>query len=96
MANRFLTAPQAARELGMAAFSLHRMASRGEIRFQRLGRLWLFDRREVARVRRALATRGRQTNKVRGQLMISSGTEQRRSRGAANPQTPPPREAGRR
>jgi excisionase family DNA binding protein len=61
MANRFLTAPQAARELGLAPFSLHRMARRGELRFQRLGRLWLFERGEIARLkrRRMRAAQGR-------------------------------------
>jgi len=52
MANTFLTAPQAARELGLAPYSLHRLARRGELRFQRLGRLWLFERREIARLKR--------------------------------------------
>ena len=52
MANTWLTAPQAAKELGLAAYSLHRMARRGELRFQRLGRLWLFERREIARLKR--------------------------------------------
>jgi excisionase family DNA binding protein len=52
MANRLLTAPQAARQLGVAPFSLHRMARRGELSYQRLGRLWLFERREIARLKR--------------------------------------------
>ena len=52
MSNRWLTAPQAARLLGVAPFSLHRLARRGEVRFQRLGRLWLFERREIARLKR--------------------------------------------
>jgi excisionase family DNA binding protein len=62
MANRWLTAPQAAEQLGLAAFSLHRMARRGELRFQRLGRLWLFERREIRRLKRRLAAKrlGRQ------------------------------------
>jgi len=59
MANTWLTAPQAARQLGLAPFSLHRMARRGELRFQRLGRLWLFERKEIARLHRARAARGR-------------------------------------
>jgi len=58
MANQFLTAPQAARELGVAPFSLHRMARRGEVRFQRLGRFWLFERREIRRLKRRRAARG--------------------------------------
>ena len=53
MANRWLTAPQAARLVGLAPFSLHRMARRGQLRFQRLGRFWLFERREIARLKRA-------------------------------------------
>jgi len=57
MANRFLTAPQAARELGVAPYSVHRMARRGDLRYQRLGRLWLFDRREIRRLRRKLAAK---------------------------------------
>ncbi len=52
MANAWLTAPQAARQLGLAPYSLHRLARRGELRFQRLGRLWLFERREIARLKR--------------------------------------------
>jgi excisionase family DNA binding protein len=52
MSNRWLTAPQAAREAGLAPYSLHRMARRGELRFMRLGRLWLFERREIARLKR--------------------------------------------
>jgi len=52
MSNRWFTTPQAAKELGLAPFSLHRMARRGELRFQRLGRLWLFERREIARLKR--------------------------------------------
>jgi excisionase family DNA binding protein len=52
MANSWLTAPQAAKLLGVAPFSLHRMARRGELRFLRLGRLWLFERREIARLKR--------------------------------------------
>jgi excisionase family DNA binding protein len=57
MANRWMTAPQAAQEVGLAAFSLHRMARRGELRFQRLGRLWLFERREIRRLKRRLGDR---------------------------------------
>lgn len=57
MANKFLTAPQAARLLGLAPFSLHRMAWRGELRFQRLGRLWVFERREIARLKRRRAAK---------------------------------------
>jgi len=57
MANRFMTAPQAARELGVAPYSLHRMARRGELRYQRLGRLWLFERREISRLKRTWAAR---------------------------------------
>jgi len=53
MANTFLTAPQAARELGIAPFSLHRLARRGELRFLRVGRFWLFERREIRRLSRA-------------------------------------------
>jgi len=53
MANTWLTAPEAARSLGLAPYSLHRMARRGELRFQRLGRLWVFERREIARLKRA-------------------------------------------
>jgi len=53
MANTWLTAPEAARSLGLAPYSLHRMARRGNLRFQRLGRLWLFERREIARLKRA-------------------------------------------
>lgn len=60
MANRFLTAPQAARELGIAPFSLHRIAKRGELRYQRLGRLWLFERREIARLKRKRTVKGPQ------------------------------------
>lgn len=52
MANVWLTAPEAAKLVGLAPFSLHRMARRGELRYQRLGRLWVFDRREIARLRR--------------------------------------------
>jgi hypothetical protein len=52
MANRWLTAPQAARQLGLAPYSLHRIARRGELRYQRLGRLWIFERKEIARLRR--------------------------------------------
>jgi excisionase family DNA binding protein len=52
MANPWLTAPQAAKQLGVAPFSLQRMARRGELRFQRLGRLWLFERSEIARLKR--------------------------------------------
>ena len=52
MANTWLTAPQAARQLGLAPYSLHRLARRGEVRFQRLGRLWLFERSEIARLKR--------------------------------------------
>jgi len=55
MANTWLTAPEAARSLGLAPYSLHRMARRGELRFQRLGRLWVFERREIARVKRTRA-----------------------------------------
>ncbi len=61
MANRFLTAPQAARELGLASYSLHRIARRGELRFQRLGRLWLFERREIARLKRTRAAKARKS-----------------------------------
>ncbi len=57
MSNRFLTAPQAAKLLGVAPYSLHRMALRGEVRFQRLGRLWVFERREIRRLSRRLAKR---------------------------------------
>jgi len=53
MANTWMTAPEAARLVGLAPFSLHRMARRGELRFQRLGRLWLFERREISRLKRA-------------------------------------------
>jgi len=52
MANRWLTAPQAARLVGLAPFSLHRMARRGELRFVRLGRFWVFERKEIARLQR--------------------------------------------
>jgi len=52
MANAWLTAPQAAKQLGLAPYSLHRMARRGELRYQRLGRLWVFERREIARLKR--------------------------------------------
>ncbi len=52
MANLFLTAPQAARLLGLAPYSLHRLARRGELRFMRIGRLWLFERREIASLKR--------------------------------------------
>jgi len=66
MTNRWLTAPQAARLVGLAPFSLHRMARRGEMRFQRLGRLWLFERREIARLKRARAAKSleRQARRV--------------------------------
>lgn len=57
MTNRWLTAPQAAELAGLAPFSLHRMAKRGELHYQRLGRLWLFDRREIRRLRRKLAAK---------------------------------------
>lgn len=60
MANRLLTAPQAAKQLGMAPFSLHRMARRGEVRYQRLGRLWIFERREILRLKRKQAATGRE------------------------------------
>lgn len=59
MSNRWLTAPQAAELVGLAPFSLHRMARRGELRFQRLGRLWLFERREIARLKRTRARKSR-------------------------------------
>jgi len=59
MANQWITAPQAARLVGLAPFSLHRMARRGELRFQRLGRLWLFERREIARLKRTRAAEAR-------------------------------------
>jgi len=52
MANLWLTAPQAAKLVGLSPFSLHRMAKRGELRYQRLGRLWLFEPREIARLKR--------------------------------------------
>jgi len=52
MANRWITAPEAGRMTGLAPFSLHRMAKRGELRYQRLGRLWVFERREIARLKR--------------------------------------------
>ena len=52
MANHWMTAPQAAQEVGLAPFSLHRMAKRGELRYQRLGKLWVFERREIARLKR--------------------------------------------
>jgi hypothetical protein len=52
MTNRWLTAPQAAELAGLAPYSLHRMARRGELRYQRLGRLWVFERREIARLKR--------------------------------------------
>jgi len=66
MANTWLTAPQAARIVGLAPFSLHRMARRGELRFQRLGRLWLFERREISRLKRARAAKSleRQARRV--------------------------------
>lgn len=64
MANRWLTAPQAAQQLGLAPFSVHRMARRGELRYQRLGKLWVFERREIARLRRRLAARSRQRYRV--------------------------------
>jgi excisionase family DNA binding protein len=57
MANRWLTAPQAAELTGLAPFSLHRMARRGELRYQRLGRLWLFEQREIRRLKRRLAAK---------------------------------------
>jgi len=57
MASRWLTAPQAAALTGLAPYSLQRMARRGELRFQRLGRLWLFERREIRRLRRKLAAK---------------------------------------
>ena len=66
MANRFLTAPQAASELGMAPFSLHRMARRGELRFQRLGRFWVFERREIARLKRRLTAKSLKRQARRG------------------------------
>jgi excisionase family DNA binding protein len=59
MANSWLTAPQAAKELGLAAYSLHRLARRGEVRFRRLGRLWLFERREISRLKSARIARKR-------------------------------------
>jgi len=52
MTNRLVTAPEAAKLLGLAPYSLHRMARRGELRFQRLGRFWLFERREIVRPKR--------------------------------------------
>jgi len=57
MATRWLTATQAGELAGLAPFSLQRMARRGELRYQRLGRLWLFERREIARLKRTRATR---------------------------------------
>jgi len=66
MANRWLTAPQAAKEIGMAPYSLHRIARRGEIRFQRLGRLWLFERREIARLKRRLTAKSLKRQARRG------------------------------
>jgi len=57
MANNWLTAPQAASMLGLAPYSLHRMARRGELRFQRLGRLWVFERREISQLKRRLAAK---------------------------------------
>jgi excisionase family DNA binding protein len=60
MANTWLTAPQAAELTGLAPFSLQRMAKRGELRYQRLGRLWLFDRREIRRLKRRLAAKRRE------------------------------------
>jgi hypothetical protein len=60
MANNWLTAPQAAQEAGLAAFSLQRMARRGELRFQRLGRLWVFERGEIRRLKRRLAAERRE------------------------------------
>jgi excisionase family DNA binding protein len=59
MTNRFLTAPQAARLLGLAPYSLHRLARRGELRFMRIGRLWLFERREIAGLKRRRMRTGR-------------------------------------
>ena len=60
MSNRWLTAAQAARLAGLAPYSLQRMARRGELRFQRLGRLWLFERREIAGLKRRLAAQRRE------------------------------------
>lgn len=60
MANVWLTAPQAASLVGIAPYSLHRMARRGELRFQRLGRFWLFERREIRRLGRRLLAQRRQ------------------------------------
>jgi excisionase family DNA binding protein len=57
MATRWLTATQAGELAGLAPFSLQRMARRGELRFQRLGRLWLFERREIRRLKRTRAAR---------------------------------------
>jgi excisionase family DNA binding protein len=70
MANTFLTAPQAARELGLAPYSLHRMARRGELRYQRLGRLWLFERREIRRFARRLR---KQSARVRPEEGANAG-----------------------
>jgi hypothetical protein len=36
------------------------MARRGELRFQRLGRLWVFESREVARLKRMRAAQTRE------------------------------------
>ena len=57
MANTWLTTPQAAKQLGLAPYSLHRLARRGELRFQRFGRLWVFERREITRLKRRLAAK---------------------------------------
>ena len=57
MATRWLTATQAGELAGLAPFSLQRMARRGELRFQRLGRLWLFERREIRRLKRRLSAK---------------------------------------
>ena len=64
MSNTWMTAPQAAQLTGLAPFSLHRMARRGELRHQRLGRFWLFERREVRRLKRRLAARCRHQHRV--------------------------------
>lgn len=67
MANTFLTAPQAARELGLAPFSLHRMARRGELRYQRLGRFWVFERREIRRLKRRLTAKQSARTRLEGE-----------------------------
>ena len=54
---RLLTAPEAAKVLGIAAYSLHRMAQRGDIPYRRVGRFWLFSERAVQQLHERLEKR---------------------------------------